>query len=362
MSCFALVLLAALATAASAQPATLTGRVLDPSGAPLPGASVYLSGTTRGDAADPDGRYRIENVPPGAYRLVGSLVGYQAALVDVRLAPGARAGHTLTLRPTTLDLGDVDVEAKRDRRWERRLERFTQALIGESANAAQTEILNPEVLDFRMRWGSLRATARAPLVIENRALGYRLTYDLHEFSSSATRIRYDGDERFEELVPASDEEAARWEAARARAYRGSLRHLLRALLADALDENQFSLRLARDSPFSGARVGSALPVSARRLMRADADGWGTLRFSGHLEVTYRGEPEEEAYLESEWFDGRRRRPDAVQRSTVVLERGRARIDPQGTPDDPFAVVTMGHLAFERLADLVPEEYGSPADS
>lgn len=357
-------LLASLVVSASvgAQSAVIEGTVRDSDGVLLPGASVYLSGTTLGDAADAEGRYRIESVPPGAYRLVGSLVGYATEVVEIRLAAGARPRFALVLAPATLDLGTIRVEAERDPRWQRRLEQFTRALIGESDNAAETTILNPEVLDFRMRWGELRATARAPLVIENRALGYRLVYDLHEFRASATSIRYDGDERFEELTPASDEEAAWWEAARARAYRGSLRHLLRALLADALDENEFSLRLHRDDSFLRHLSKMGLPVSARRLMRIDDDGWGTLQASGRLEVTYRGEPEEAAYLESEWFNERRRRPDSVQRSTVEVDRGHARIDSQGTPEDPFALVTMGHIAFERLADLVPEEYLPPADS
>ena len=355
-------LLAVWAVSVTAQTGTIAGRVRDASGAPLPGASVYLSGTTRGAAADPDGRFRIDGVPPGAYRLVGSLVGYEPTVVEVRLRAGATSTYALVLTATTVDLGGVEVEAERDRRWQRRLERFTKVLLGESDNAAETTLLNPEVLDFRSRWGELRATARAPLVIENRALGYRLTYNLHAFAASATSVRYDGDEYFEELTPASPEEAARWEAAQARAYRGSLRHLLRALLTDTVDQEEFALLLHRDDPFTGRVQTVGMPVSASRLVRADGLGWGTLRIPGHLAVTYRGEPEEPSYLRSEWFSELRRRPDSVQQSTIRLARSHVRIDPQGTPEDPFAIITTGHLAFERLADLVPEEYVPPADS
>ena len=354
----ALPLLLLLAAAVGAQPGTLAGTVRDAAGAPLPGASVYLSGTTRGASSDADGRYRLEAVPPGAYRLVGSLVGYAADVHEVRLAAGEERIVDLRLAEATLDLGTVRVEAERDGRWARRLAWFRKALVGESANADSTRILNPEVLEFRVRWGTLHAEAAAPLVFENRALGYRLTYDLHAFSASSGSVRYDGDERFEELAPASDAEAARWEAARARAYRGSLAHVLQALLAGTASAEGFSFEVAPTDLF-GSR--SSFRTPARWLMDVDDDGWGTLRARGRIDVVYEGEPEEEAYLRSEWFREDRARPDPVQRSSLHLDRGRARVDPQGTPEDPFGISTSGHLAFERLADRVPEAYRPPDD-
>ena len=350
-------LLAVLGTAVAAQTATVRGVVRDAGGAALPGASVYLSGTTRGAAADAGGRYEIADVPPGAYRLVGSLVGYEADVRDVRLAAGARAAVDLRLGAGTVALGDVRVEAPTDRRWRRRLAWFAKALLGESANAAATEILNPEVLDFRLRWGALRATAAAPLVIENRALGYRLVYDLHAFSASATRVSYDGDERFEELEPSGPAEAAQWAAARERAYRGSERHLFRALLAGRERDEGFTLTVVRDDPFYGTSRGVSFP--ARGVMRPDTAGWGTLYVRGRLDVVYR-EAEEPAYLRSDWFRERRGRVNDVQRSSLRVERGQAQIDPQGAPEDPFAVTTSGYLGFERLADLVPAEYAPAA--
>ena len=341
---------------AAAQPASVSGVVRDEAGATVAGANVYLSGTTRGDATDADGRFEIAGVPAGAYRLAASRLGYAPAAEPVRLAPGERAVVDLVLAEAPVALGAVAVEAERDRQWERRLARFRRALLGESANADSTAILNPQVLDFRDRWGELSATARAPLVIENRALGYRLTYDLAAFTASATRVSYDGDERFEEMAPTSAGEAERWAEARARAYRGSAHHLLRAMLAGTAEAEGFALELVWEDA-RGARP--AFRTSARAVMDRDSAGWGTLRVRDQLDVTYRGEPEEPAYLRSEWFRERRRRPASVQRSSLVVARGGARIDPQGTPEDPFAVSTMGHMAFERLADRVPEDYRPP---
>ena len=195
------------------------------------------------------------------------MLGFRAETRDVVVGPGSRQRADVRLAEATAELGGLRVEADRDRRWERHRERFERAIIGESANAAGTRLLNPEALSFRLRWGTLRAEADAPLVFENRALGYRLTYDLREFAASAGLASYDGGERFERLEPASPEEAARWAEARARAYRGSLRHLLRALLADTAEEEGFSLQLVRED---GSGFGSRWPdrpVSARHVMR-----------------------------------------------------------------------------------------------
>lgn len=346
------------ATAALAQTSTVVGTVTDPSGAPLPGVSVYLSGTTRGDATDAEGRYVLDGVEPGSYRLVASLVGYTAAAREVTLRPFGRIEVPLRLEASTLDLGAVRVEAERDRGWSRKLEWFTRVLIGETANAAETRILNPEVLTLRRRWGTLRAEAAAPLVIENRALGYRLTYDLHTFEAGANRIRYHGDERFEALTPADSAEGARWAAARERAYRGSQRHLLRALLAGTTEAEGFTLTLAPEDPSRPDTWRNERPVRPEQVIRVDGAGWGVLTLQGRLGITYHDEAEEPEYLASEWFRERRSSPAPVQRSTLTA-RGRVRVDPQGTPDDPFGLVATGYLAYERLADLVPEEYASP---
>lgn len=60
---------------------TLQGSVVDTTGAPLPGVSVTLQGTTIGTATDPDGTYLIE-IPPAADRpeemvLVFSYIGFK---------------------------------------------------------------------------------------------------------------------------------------------------------------------------------------------------------------------------------------------------------------------------------------------
>lgn len=361
----ALPLLLLLWAAAAHGQAALTGRVTDTAGQPLPGAHVYLAGTTVGTATDRDGRFALGPLPAGAHRVVASMVGYTPVAIDLLLRAGEHRQLTLRLEEAVRTLEEVRVEAVADRRWQRRYQRFERALIGASTFAREVTILNPEVLSFTDRWGILRAEAAAPLLIENRALGYRLRYELTVFEASATRVRYHGEPFFEELEPADEAEAARWAANRRTAYAGSLRHLLRALLADRLEEEGFTLMHRPEAPVPGRPTMNRpgwldwpRPTSARRLLRPprDDDDHHELRFPGLLEVTFRA-PEDEGFLTWEWNHERLARPRPSQHSTIFLEARSVRIDDRGEPADPFAIVRMGYLAFRRLAMLLPVEYG-----
>jgi hypothetical protein len=66
-----------------AQTGRLTGKVTDAAtGTPIPGATVLLEGTTIGQATDAEGRYLIIGIPPGAYNLRFSSVGYTTKIVE----------------------------------------------------------------------------------------------------------------------------------------------------------------------------------------------------------------------------------------------------------------------------------------
>ena len=336
----------------------MAGTVRDADGQPLPGASVYLSGTTRGDAADAEGRYRIPAVTPGTYRLVGSMVGFTADVREVQLPAGQEVQLDLKLTPSVSGVGSVVVEAPDDSRWRRRLARFTTAILGQTANAHRTRILNPEVLDFsESLLGTLTATAAAPLIIENRALGYRLHYDLHEFTAVRSGINRYGDEVYENLVPASDQEAALWAVARERAWRGSYRHLLRTLIDGTTEKEGFTLSVTRESSrYPG--VAETSPTTGRRIVRL-RDGVRTIVVRGILDVTYSGEAEEPAYVASDWYRGDGRRADH-QRSYIRF----------GPPPPVLGdnletsgrrIRRVGYMAFERLADILPSDYVPAAE-
>jgi iron complex outermembrane receptor protein len=85
----------------------ITGRVLDASGQPIPGATVLEQGTTNGTSTDEDGRFSLR-VQPGA-TLVVSAIGLKTQQVTV----GERTTFEVRLQASATDLADVVVVGSR---------------------------------------------------------------------------------------------------------------------------------------------------------------------------------------------------------------------------------------------------------
>ncbi|MEL6617068.1 MAG: carboxypeptidase-like regulatory domain-containing protein, partial [Bacteroidota bacterium] len=218
-------------------PVAVTGQVLDAAtGEPIPGANLVISGSQTGAAADLDGRFALRSELVGDHVLIVSAVGYATRTPEATL-PGANL--VIRLRPVDLDLGDAVVEREQARGWRRRLARFRPLFIGRSPLARQTEWTNPEVLALSEGFGGrLRANAEAPLALENRALGYRLTFHDLSFVGSEERRQWSGAVTFDELN-GTDREIRRWRRARETAYRGSWRHFAAAIARGTLEEEGF---------------------------------------------------------------------------------------------------------------------------
>jgi hypothetical protein len=100
----ALAVACAIASAAFAQSADVTGTVVDESNAAIPGATVTLSGAGPSMATQtgPRGEYTFHNVPAGAYRVTATLVGFAAAQTDVTVAAAGAQVAPITLKIANL--------------------------------------------------------------------------------------------------------------------------------------------------------------------------------------------------------------------------------------------------------------------
>lgn len=92
---------------APAVPITVTGRVLDEQGQPMPGATVLEQNTSNGTGTDTEGRFTLK-VLPGA-TLVISAVGYRAQTLPV----AERTSFEVRLAVSATDLTDVVVVGSR---------------------------------------------------------------------------------------------------------------------------------------------------------------------------------------------------------------------------------------------------------
>lgn len=346
-----------------AERVTLTGTVTAAdTGLPLPGAHVILAGSTSGTVTDLHGRYTLPDLPVDAYRVHVSMLGFEPTAVDTALTRPGRHIIDIALPAAVLELQEAEVTAERDRRWEQRLARFKEEFIGTSERAEQTELLNPEVLSFTSRWGRFRAEAAAPLHLRNHALGYDIRYHLTHFSSTGTRIQYDGDRFYEPMTPESPEQATAWEAARAEAYRGSLQHFLHAVMDDRVAEEGFvvyQLPRVRSLGLRHARDGAPrFRGRTHRFFSSAADGAHyELDFRGQLEILYREAPEPPAYVA--WLRDQRRVPRDFRTAYLSLNERPAAIGRYGDVVQPFAVTRYGYYAFTRVADSLPKAYRPP---
>lgn len=356
--------------AQTGQTAVLEGRVVSSeTGEPLEGAHVFIAVSTNGTVAGADGRYRLEGVPLGAHRLYVSMLGYEAQAQDIVLRQGGSHTYDFSLKPTVIQGEGVVLEGERDRRWQKRLEKFTALFIGETPNADQTKITNPEVLDFEERLGRFTARASEPLVIENQALGYRITYFLKEFVAEGGRTQYDGEPLFEELEPESHEQAVIWEGNRREAYYGSFRHFILSAFDGTWEEQGFVLyhRPSAQTGMSqgvfgnlpgaqrGMQGGPRFPIKPQEFIK---DGPTALEkevgFAGYVEIVFTGETEDPRYLS--WGNRAVGAQPKFQTSWIQVEKGPTMVDYKGDPLDPYGITFYGYLAFERVADEVPKEY------
>lgn len=92
---------------------SVRGRVLDAvTKEPLVGANVFLKGSSFGAATDLEGRYVVDNVDAGTYRVQASVIGYKAQIeTDVVVQPGRETQVDFDLASTAIDLDEVVVEA-----------------------------------------------------------------------------------------------------------------------------------------------------------------------------------------------------------------------------------------------------------
>ncbi|HMB90564.1 MAG TPA: carboxypeptidase-like regulatory domain-containing protein [Rhodothermales bacterium] len=337
----------------------ITGYVLDAQeGDSLVGVNVFVAGTTLGAATDANGFFRIDAVPFGNHELVASIIGYRRQVKPLLLDDALDAPVLFQLMPDTLMLANVEVQAIYPKDWKRNLHRFKDLFIGTMDFARDCEILNPEVLDFIYEDNVLHATASAPLEVENRALGYRVTFHLSVLQGNLPSSVYSGQGFFTELEPKSDREARRWRKNRLKAYRGSLRHFLSALVQDHLDQDNFQL-------FEIAQPGlhhHAATDPTTVYQQTEQDFLYVLDFFGALYVLYRGEDQEYGFKEHlDAVNVAVKRERNAQYSWLTLNAGPAIFDAEGRLRNSGVLTRYGYWGWEeRMAMTLPWNFDPKA--
>ena len=377
----------------------VAGTIKDMNGNPLEGASVYINNTSIGTTSDMDGAFSL-NLPKGRYDLIVSYVGYISVKYPLDTNTYSKR-IVFKLAPKVNVLDEVIIQRREkmsvdDRKKFVRI--FREVFLGTSKLASKCKILNEDTLEFDYdpKTQILEVSANEPLNIENRGLGYTMTYDLVTFEMTNKNITYLGYVKYTELE-GSQRRQKRWKENRFKAYRGSHVHFLRSVRKNQVRKEGFMVNIIDRKPnprvpskeelaFADkvikkkkyGRVGylknsdaekdylKALAILRRaeldpyieRLIRRNVreyqytleyDGGFYLRFPNFLKVTYLRELPEKAFP-------RKNGASRYQISMIKLHNEEAPMDETGLLKEPLDVLLLGYWAFEKVGDALPLDY------
>lgn len=199
---------------------------------PVAAASVFISNSSTGTVTGETGNFVLGKLPAGKFTLVVSCIGYGTYVREIDLLH-LPAQLVIELRHKSAELTEAVVAAHDKNGWIKWGDLFIEHFIGKSAWAGTCRIKNPKVLKFSNSYKDniLKVWADEPLLIENRALGYIISYDLHAFSFNflTNTVVYSGYALFTEIAGGSNKAAARIRENRSRVYAVSLLHFMRSL-------------------------------------------------------------------------------------------------------------------------------------
>jgi TonB-dependent receptor len=100
-------------SSAAAVSSNLEGYVKDAqTGEPLPGATVFLTGTSLGASTDLNGKYIVKNVPAGSYTVRATYIGYKNMEVNIQIREGVDAKQDFKLEAVGVQGETVVVTAQ----------------------------------------------------------------------------------------------------------------------------------------------------------------------------------------------------------------------------------------------------------
>lgn len=223
-----------------AQSGVITGIVTNSeTNKPLPRASVFLSNSSVGSATAEDGKFSLLGIRPGQYTLTVTILGYEDYSKSI-LVGREPIKIEIALNPKPLMLKEVVISSEAD--WRKNYEAFRKDFIGVDENAKSCVVINPHILNitYNRTKQTLEAYSDEFLIVENKALGYRIKFLVKDFKDDklANQISYGGERLFEEL-PGSASQKKKWHQKREEVYYGSAMHFFRSLYTNKLDESGF---------------------------------------------------------------------------------------------------------------------------
>lgn len=225
---------------------SIKGKVVDAeTNRGIAAVSVYINNSFLGTSTDANGEFMLNNIPPGAYKLVFSHVGYET-IVESISSTDLRDHYLVSLKVIPDELKEVVVTGKPKSGWRKWGSFFLNSFIGTSKYALNCYIQNREALHFyySAEENILKVSAKEPLIIENRALGYQITMNFigYSYNFNNRNLYYEFYSKFDYLQPEDNAELRRWRNNRRAVYYGSFTHFLRSLFDSTWQKEGFEIR------------------------------------------------------------------------------------------------------------------------
>ncbi len=292
---------------------------------PIYSASVYFNGTFGGTLTDQNGKFELEVKKYGKMPMTVSALGYYSVSVTDFLSHNPVEVY---LAPKLFELEEVVVKAK-SHAWERKenLEIFRREFLGTTSNSFNCKIINEDDLKFiyKSAKDTIKAYALKPLIIDNKALGFKVTYylDKFEYCKMSGSFSFNGNAIFSEDTTLTDERKTYFERKRMDTYLGSRMQFFRALWADDLNSAGFTVKNSANET-----------LKSKLIVYSD----GRSKY-----LRYLGSDMGIAYYSKQ------------PTSFIIFSKDKVYFDGNGY-FEPSALIWEGEMAKKRIADLLPFEY------
>lgn len=351
---------------------TISGIVLsEATGLPLEGASVYFNNTSIGTSANASGKFFIVLPEIANAELIVSAVGFQLIVFKPDEAVVENNNLVFKLSPKEQQLKEVLILTDAVRK--KYLAIFEKNFLGITEEASRSSIKNKKDIYFTTGGAknSFMAYCDTPLVIINKMLGYKISFELGEFfyDEQSGRTFYYGYTRFEEMGDKNS-----WVKNRKHCYYGSTVHFYRSLINNDLKKQGYQLylikpvRFSTDNGSSGSNkkntgqpaqqeeMAMAVSVTAGQIITADSSSSANyvVTIPGKLMVQYDRDPSSKKYLlKNTFIQGNL--PTGF-RSYVTVKAPFISINNAGIINNPMEVEYSGYWIYEKAANMLPFNY------
>jgi hypothetical protein len=293
---------------------------------PINYAVIYFNGTFVGTQSDSKGYFELDISKNNSMPLTISALGYYSVILT-DLAPDKK--YQINLVPKIFELKEVVIIAKDPNERKKNLKLFKREFLGSTLNSWNCEITNENDITLISVDDTLKAFTSKPIIIDNRSLGYTITYYLDNFNycKSDKHLLFNGNYFYNENFASKEYQKKRYERKREQAYIGSRMHFFRALWENKLESNGFSVVDSTNRKI----------LYDKFVIQAKYKSTGVqskyLNYKGILFIIYHN-----------WYV-----------TSIELKKEHVFFDKTGF-FDPIGISWEGDLVKQRIADFLPFEY------